>query len=189
MYGLSSDLVEKYFTPNAFKDGFTVAIAAYVISKPGEVRLRSRNPKDDPIIDHKIFSDERDARRLVDGCKLVDKLIHSRPMQEQLNAKPFKNTIPGCTQYPYGTDDYFNCFVRTITWDTWHPCCTCKMGPSKDPMAVVDPDLRVYGVKNLRIIDASIMPEISNSNTNAPSIMIGEKGADIMKNVYLKPVN
>ena len=73
---------------------------------------------------------------------------------------------------------------RYITYNYYHDVGTCRMGPPSDPLAVVDPELRVYGVAGLRVADASIMPEITSGNTAAPTVMIGEKAADIIKRTY-----
>jgi choline dehydrogenase len=72
-------------------------------------------------------------------------------------------------------------FLRDHADTEYHPCSTCKMGPVSDPMAVVDAELRVYGIENLRVVDASIMPQLVSGNTNAPTIMIAEKAADMIK--------
>lgn len=79
--------------------------------------------------------------------------------------------------------------ARQYTLTIYHPVGTCKMGPADDEYAVVDNELRVYGTENLRVIDASIMPRITNGNTNAPTIMIAEKGADLIRNKWLKMEN
>lgn len=88
---------------------------------------------------------------------------------------------PGCESFNVSTDEYFGCLARNFPQTLWHYTGTCKMGPKSDRMAVVDPQLRVYGVRGLRVIDASIMPRITSGNTNAPVTMIAEKGADLIK--------
>lgn len=89
--------------------------------------------------------------------------------------------VPGCETIDTSTKAFFECLARVYTQSIWHPVGTCKMGPKSDPMAVVDSELRVHGVKNLRVIDASIMPFITTGNTNTPTTMIAEKGADLIK--------
>jgi choline dehydrogenase len=93
--------------------------------------------------------------------------------------------VPECATYEFASDDYWRCLAMFYTATIFHPVGTCKMGPSYDPDAVVDPHLRVYGIKNLRVIDSSIMPIITRGNTNAPTIMIGEKGSDLIKAHWL----
>ena len=79
------------------------------------------------------------------------------------------------------TEEYLICTIKALAQTLYHPVGTCKMGPSNDKEAVVDSRLKVYGIKGLRVIDASIMPTIVSGNTNAPAIMIGEKGSDLIK--------
>nr|CAH7724673.1 unnamed protein product [Callosobruchus chinensis] len=93
--------------------------------------------------------------------------------------------FPNCKHLQFASDAYWECHIRTISMTIYHPVGTCKMGPDSDKEAVVDPRLRVYGVSGLRVIDASIMPTIPSGNTNAPAIMVGEKGADLIKEDWL----
>jgi len=85
-----------------------------------------------------------------------------------------------CGKFNPFSDEYFECFLRHWSHTIYHPAGTCKMGPVSDPMAVVDSVLKLHGIQNLRVIDASIMPALVGANTNAPSIMIGEKGSSII---------
>lgn len=79
------------------------------------------------------------------------------------------------------SDKEIDAFVRAKADSAYHPSCTCKMGQPSDPTAVVDPQTRVIGVENLRVVDASIMPSVVSGNLNAPTIMIAEKAADIIR--------
>lgn len=107
-------------------------------------------------------------------------MIETKTMRK-LRARPNPNIIPACAEFGIYSDDYWRCHARYYTMTIYHPSCTCRMGPEDDPEAVVDSRLRVYGIHGLRVIDASIMPKIVSGNTNAPTIMIAEKGADMIK--------
>ncbi|KAK3857684.1 hypothetical protein Pcinc_036079 [Petrolisthes cinctipes] len=96
--------------------------------------------------------------------------------------------LPGCDKIPYNSDAYWACFARSFASTNYHPVGTCKMGPNTDPKAVVDHTLRVYGVSGLRVVDASIMPLVTTGNTNAPTIMIGEKAAHMIKRAWSRKV-
>lgn len=98
-----------------------------------------------------------------------------------IRARMLRVPLPACRQYSFDSNEYWICVITQYTGTIYHPVGTCKMGPEIDPEAVVDPELRVYGIKNLRVIDASIMPKIIRGNTNAPTMMIAEKGADMIK--------
>lgn len=188
IYNFKSEVTERYFTPQAYKDGFLIVVGMYRPLSRGDVSLASRNVKDDPIIRHRYFDKENDLRSIVEGSKIADRIAQSNVVREKLDVKPFPNTLPGCEKHPQGSDDFFRCHAQTITIAFYHPVGTCKMGAENDLMAVVDAQLRVRGIHNLRVIDASVMPEIPVANTNAPTIMIGEKGADIIRGKKLRPI-
>ena len=105
------------------------------------------------------------------------------------NTKAFKESVfvldttkmQGCEPGTFGTYQYFDCVLDKYVGAAHHMVGTCKMGNSSDPQAVVDPELKVYGVRNLRAVDASIMSLTLSANTNAPTIMIGEKASDLIK--------
>lgn len=166
-----------FFTPNTDKRrptpmGRQVGIAPGLIypKSHGEIRLRSADPLAPPVIDPRYLSDPADLEHLVTGLKLTREIAATDPVKGLLGAE----TFPGPS---VRTDDELRAFVRGSANTIFHPVGTCKMGT--DPLAVVDPQLRVHGLRGLRIADASVMPRIIGGNTNAPTIMIAEKCADM----------
>ncbi|CAK1590444.1 unnamed protein product [Parnassius mnemosyne] len=147
----------------------------------GRVMLSSRNPKVHPTLIPNYFEYPEDLQKIVEGIKVAIQ-ISRQPAMRKLGAKLYDVPIEDCLKYgPFGSDAYFACQAQMFTFTIYHQSGTCKMGVKADPSSVVDPRLRVHGVAKLRVIDASIMPEIVSSHTNAPVFMIAEKGADMIK--------
>uniref|UniRef100_A0A023F5C8 Putative glucose dehydrogenase acceptor-like protein n=1 Tax=Triatoma infestans TaxID=30076 RepID=A0A023F5C8_TRIIF len=145
----------------------------------GVIRLKNKDPFQAPLIYHNYLTHPDDIRVLREGLKAGLAIGETQAMK-RFGARFHNRLLPGCKHLPEYTDEYWDCYIRQYTMTIYHMSGSTKMGPSSDPMAVVDPRLRVYGVANLRVIDASIMPQITTGNINAPTIMIGEKGADMI---------
>jgi len=152
--------------------GFSIVPCLMHPQSRGSVSLRSSSPKDSPKIRMNYFQSEEDLQLLVEAIKISRTLATSGAFDEYLGEEvaPSSNLT---------SDEDIKAYIRQNCDSTYHPVGTCKMGT--DPMAVVDPELRVHGVEGLRVVDASIMPTITTGNTNAPAIMIGEKAADLIK--------
>lgn len=182
--GLTDELYNTVYKPIANQDSWTLIPLLLRPRSRGWVRLRSRNPFHYPIVNANYFDDPFDIKTLVEGAKLAYTISEAQAFK-QFGSRPHRIKFPNCKHLQFGSDAYLECHIRTISMTIYHPVGTCKMGSSWDSSAVVDPRLRVYGVKGLRVIDASIMPTIPSGNTNAPTIMVGEKGADLVKEDWL----
>jgi choline dehydrogenase len=154
-----------------------------IVSQPksrGRIMLNSTNPHDKPLIYHDFFENPEDMETQLLAIKETLKLSKTQAFQK-FGSMLHDIPIPACKHLNFSSDDYWRCAAKQTSFALWHLSGTCKMGPNSDPDAVVDSRLKVYGVKGLRVIDASIMPMIPAANTNVPCMMIGEKGADLVK--------
>ena len=138
----------------------------------GYVEARSPRPEDQPNINPRYFSDETDCRAAVGGLRWIRRLFAAPALAKYVVAE----TVPG---RDVKSDDELLCYVKQTGGTAFHATCTCKMG--RDMLAVVDDRLRVHGLERLRVIDASVMPAVTSTNTNAPTIMIAEKGASMVR--------
>ncbi|XP_069687311.1 glucose dehydrogenase [FAD, quinone]-like [Periplaneta americana] len=154
----------------------------------GLLTINSSDPFDRPLLYPNNFCDDHDMNTIIDGFVAATKLAESKSFKENGFVLD-KTPPPKCAHLEYGTEPYWRCGAMVGTHSNYHAVGTCKMGPDTDPDAVVDPNLRVYGVPNLRVIDSSIMPQVVSGNTNAPTIMIAEKGADLVKKSYGIPIH
>uniref|UniRef100_A0A1Q3FZJ4 Putative glucose dehydrogenase/choline dehydrogenase/mandelonitrile lyase gmc oxidoreductase family n=1 Tax=Culex tarsalis TaxID=7177 RepID=A0A1Q3FZJ4_CULTA len=151
----------------------------------GSIRISSANPYHHPKIVTGYFNVYDDVEVIREGVRIQQKIFSTKIFSKH-KATPLKIKFSKCDSLTYDSDPYWDCYIRHMSTSFYHPVGTAKMGPPNDPTAVVDSQLRVYGIKGLRVVDASIMPTITSGNTNAPTIMIAEKASDLIKLEYLK---
>jgi choline dehydrogenase len=177
-----SDL-QMTFTPASYKEGvqgqledepgMTVAAWQQRPESRGYVRCRSSDPFEPPIIQTNYLAEEVDRRVLVSGMRLARRLLASAPLSPYYAYEDW----PGPNVQ---TDDEFLAAAAQRATTTFHPGCTCRMGPASNPIAVVDDRLRVHGLEALRVVDASIMPRMISANLNASTMMIADKASDMI---------
>lgn len=138
----------------------------------GYVEAQSNKPGDMPLINPRYLSDETDQRAMIGGLRFARRMFDAPALKQYVRDE----SLPG---RHIETDDELLDYARQYGGTSYHASCTCMMGTHA--MAVVDPQLRVHGMEGLRVIDASIMPAVTSTNTNAPTIMIAEKGAVMIK--------
>lgn len=168
------------FTPGTFKAGFlgrlddfpgmTTGVWQLRPDARGTVRLASASVNDKPLIQPNFLGDEGDRRVVVDALKLARRIMDEGPIAALTEAE----TMPG--RHATSDEELLE-YSRAQGLCGYHSSGTCKIGADDDPMAVVDPQLRVRGVAGLRVVDASVMPTIVSGNTNATTMMIAEKAA------------
>jgi choline dehydrogenase len=148
-----------------------VAQACRPLSR-GSVALRSADPLDAPLIDPAYMTQPEDLALQIEGLREARRIAAAAPLARHLNGE----LAPGSTAT---TDADLERYIRNTGGCIFHPVGTCRMGPGED--TVVGADLRVHGLRGLRMADASVMPQITSGNTNAPVIMIAEKAADLIR--------
>ncbi|KAJ8727999.1 hypothetical protein PYW08_016384 [Mythimna loreyi] len=150
----------------------------------GNISLHSNNPKDYPIINPNYFSDARDLDKAAKGLKMLTKVVHSTHFKS-VNASLGRMEWPPCDKFELDSMDYWKCVCKEMVLSIFHPVGTCQMGPNPDT-SVVSSRLKVHGINNLRVIDASVMPTLTSCNTNGPTGMVGERGAELVLKDYNK---
>ncbi|MFZ5779445.1 MAG: GMC family oxidoreductase [Pseudomonadota bacterium] len=175
--------VQMHLVPYAIKDPKTrklqdfpsMTIACYQLRPEslGSIHIRSADPKDHPAIRFNFLADPIDQAAMVEGFRMMRRIVDAPPM-DPYRGEEFS---PGASVQ---SDDEILTWIRHNSQTAYHPIGTCRMGPA-GPKTVVDDKLRVHGMEGLRVADASIFPTMPSGNTNAPSIMVGEKAADLLK--------
>lgn len=186
-FGIRDDIYDKVYKPIEGQESFMVWPMLLLPKSKGRILLKDANPKSKPVLFSNYLNHPDDVNIIVDGVEKIIELME-QPALKKMGTRLYREPIPGCEHLEFASRDYWECQTRMFTFTIYHYSGTCKMGPSSDKAAVVDPRLRVYGIKGLRVIDASIMPEIPAGHTNAPTYMIAEKGADLIKEDWGYPI-
>ena len=161
----------------AFGYGYGVHVCCLYPKSRGEITLQSADPNVSAVIDPKYLEHEDDQKVMIDGVRKAREILATRGFEEYRS----REIGPGPEVQ---TDDEILAFIRKRAETIYHPIGTCKMGNVEDPSTVVDSQLKVKGVERLRVIDASVMPSLIGGNTNAATIMIAERAADLIKQQY-----
>nr|CAH7723343.1 unnamed protein product [Callosobruchus chinensis] len=168
LFNIPRETFNLVWKPITGKPAITVLAQLMHPRSVGYIRLRSINPFDEPRYFTNFLSDpeNKDIRAHVAAIREIQRIGFF---------------ITGCANFTFDTDEYWECAVRELTASFWHQQATCKMGPKDDKEAVVDARLRVHGMNKLRVVDTGIIPRSISAHLTGPAFMIGEKGADIIK--------
>ncbi|XP_029172703.1 glucose dehydrogenase [FAD, quinone]-like [Nylanderia fulva] len=172
--GFSNEIYNKYFASFLHENTVTIAPVLLHPKSSGELLLQSSNPFDEPLIDPKYLSNKEDIDTLVEGLYFIKDLLKTNVLRAygaSLNKKPF----PGCENYIFDTREYWKCYVQHLTLTSYHPVGTCRIND------VVDESFRVYNMRNLYVVDASVLPSLPSGNIHAAVLMLAQKAARIIK--------
>lgn len=185
-YGIRNDIFHELFDNVVATDANTFTIFVMMLNprSRGRIMLKSNNPKQHPLIYPNYLHDPHDLDVTVRGLQKAIEITQS-PAMRQIDARVLNTTISQCRKFGDVTSSaYLECYTRYFTLTNYHQSGSAKMGPKSDRTAVVDARLRVHGMRNLRVVDGSIMPSLISGHPNGPTYMIAEKAADMIKKDY-----
>ena len=183
IFGWNRTVLSHLFRNNLHDQGITILPTLIHPKSRGSVTLSGPSIHDLPIIDVNYLDHPDDVRTVVEGMKFIKDLEKTDAFKKYGLHMIQEDFL--CGNYEPFSDAYFECFAREMVFTCYHPVGTCAMGSNSND-SVVDHRLQVHGTGRLRVIDASIMPLIVGANTNAASIMIGEKGASMILEDLIK---
>ncbi|BFF88741.1 glucose dehydrogenase [Drosophila madeirensis] len=183
LLGITDEFYETMFGDLQHRETFGLVPVLLRPKSRGRISLRSRNPFHWPRMEPNFMEHPDDIQAMIEGIEMILQLARSKPLVKlgtHFHDRPF----PGCEHLTFASESYWRCCLRRYGSSLQHQSGTCKMGPSTDSSAVVDAALRVHGIQKLRVVDASVMPNVPAGHTNAIVIMIAEKASDMIKNTW-----
>ena len=181
-YNFRDEVAKEILARSPNENGFFTIVRVTHPKSTGIIKLRSADPYEHPIIDPQYLTKRDDIDEFIAGIRIWEKVIET-PTMKAVGAKIEQAKVSFCSEYEFRTNDFWECYTRYLAVNAYHQSGTCKMGAKDDRTAVVDPQLCVKGIKGLRVVDASIFPNVTSGNTNAPVIMVAEKISDDIRGV------
>lgn len=178
--GYDLEMIRSVYQAEQEADVVMAMISVLEPKSRGTIKIVAADPYRDPAIRPAYFSEYEDLKTLIRSVRIHQQTLATNSFTKN-GVQHYRLNIPACAFILYDSDEYWECYIRHLSTSMYHPAGTAKMGPDSDSEAVVDSRLRVRNVRNLRIVDASIMPRIVGAGLLAPTIMIGEKGANMLK--------
>ncbi|GJQ78182.1 hypothetical protein Trydic_g2512 [Trypoxylus dichotomus] len=184
-FRVSDESYDKVWKPLEGRQAFSILPMPYHPKSYGHIKLKSKNPYQWPRFYGNYFTDpdNSDVKTFIAAIRLAQEII-KMPAFQKYDAKIWDVKAAGCEEFEFNTDDYWECALRHLSATLHHQVSTCRMGPPRDFEAVVNHELKVYNINNLRVADTSIIPFPISAHTNVPAFMIGEKAADIIKQAW-----
>ena len=162
--------------------GFWTVLSLTRPKSSGVAKLKSNDPFDHRHIDPQYLSEKEDVEALLAGIRIWEKIMET-PTMKRLGVKIDQSKVSFCSQHDFRSDSFWGCYLRHVTVHGYHLTGTCKIGAENDSATVVDPNLRVNGIHGLRVVDGSVLPNVTTGNTNTPIVMIAEKISDSIRGI------
>ncbi|CAL8077369.1 unnamed protein product [Orchesella dallaii] len=179
-YNYKPEIFE-YFSKAAYTDSFIQLVTLNNPIGDGTLKLKDKNPFSHPVIDPRYLQNQDDVDTLVEGAKFAVKLVESTKSIQKIVGRFSPNLLPGCEEYKWKSDEYYECFIRHMTITAFKYSSTVPIGRDmSDPVAVVDSHLRVLGTKRLRVVDGSVLQHRHTSINDVTCRMLGQLAGDII---------
>jgi choline dehydrogenase-like flavoprotein len=184
IYNLKKEIAQEFYEPVYGEDSFHIMSISSRPKSRGHIELANADPKTPPLIDPNYYHDPHDIATTVEGIRKALNLVENTKTFQDIGAKLSTVPFPSCKNEEFKSDQYWECYLRHYTLSVYHPTSTCSMGKRDDPQAVVDGRLNVIGTERLRVIDASVFPQIVSSNIQAAVTMVSEVGSQFVKEYW-----
>lgn len=175
---IKRNVFDEYFKPLIGGNSITILPIVLHPKSRGTVRLSSKDMRSKPVINPNYLSHEYDVKVLIEGIRLIRKIIKTNVLKNEFGTKIYDEKFPGCKHLTFDSDEYWECYVRELTLTVFHPIGTCKMG--KDKSSVVNYNLQMHHSNKLYIADSSVFPSLVSGNVYATVIMMAERLADTL---------